>query len=349
MADQDATRPRPSLFEKPLIAYRPYEMTNSPLPNILAADDRLVVVDGGARNGPKDLVGLEHMCRFHCFEPNPDELDGVEWSLADEIKADSDNQVTVYPFALCSESGSTTLNISARPGASSTLEPDRELLERFDADNFSEMKEIVKRVPVPAISMSDFMTKAKMKHIDFMKLDTQGNELDILKSAGDAIESINVIMTEVEFIPLYKGQALFHDVSAYLVSKGFELVDVRWVPSCRRFHARPDLPPSAYRLVWGDAIYARKPADASKPRALQQGLVLAGLGYADMAIDLFDRSPNLDKAQRQQLENYARWAAEPQWRTGKWKRMLERMLGLMMHRYDWKRGHQVRSLLGRPR
>lgn len=322
-------------------------MTTSPLPNILAVDDHLVVVDGGARNGPKDLVGLEHLCRFYCFEPNPDALGGVQWSIADEIQAVSDKQITVYPFALCSESGSTTLNISARPGASSMLEPNRVLLDRFGADNFSEMKEIVKRVPVPAISMADFMAKAKMGHIDFMKLDTQGNELNILKSARDAIESIDVIMTEVEFIPLYKDQPLFHDVSAYLLSKGFELVDVRWVPSCRRFHARPDLPPSAYRLVWGDAVYARKPADASKPRALQQGLVLAGLGYADMAIDLFDRNPALSKEQKQQLENYARWAAEPQWRTGKWRRAVERMLGLIMHRYDWKRGHQVRSSICR--
>lgn len=324
-------------------------MITPQLLNILAADDYLVVVDGGARNGPKDLVGLEHLCRFHCFEPNPDALSGVEWSVADEIQAVSDKQITVYPFALCSESGSTTLNISARPGASSTLEPDRVLLERFEADNFSEMKEIVKRVPVPSISMADFMAKAKVGHIDFMKLDTQGNELDILKSSGDGIESIEVIMTEVEFIPLYKDQPLFHDVSTYLLSRGFELIDIRWVPSCRRFHARPDLPPSAYRLVWGDAIYARKPADACKPRALQQGLVLAGLGYADMAIDLFDRNPVLSQAQREQLESYARWAAEPQWRTGKWKRVVERIFGLIMHRYDWKRGHQVGSLLDRQR
>lgn len=320
-------------------------MSNSPLPKILDANDHLIVVDGGARNGPKDLVGLEHICHFHCFEPNPDELAGVEWSTSAEIKSTSNHKV--YPFALCGETGSSTLNVSIRPGATSTLEPNRELLKRFNLDNFSELQEIVKRIPVPAISMADFMNKAKIHHIDFIKLDTQGNELDILKSAGDAIESVSVIMTEVEFIPLYTDQALFQDVSAFLLSKGFELVDIQSTPSCRRFHARPDLPPSAYRLVWGDAIYARKPADASKPRALQQGLVLAGLGYADMAIDLFDRNPILDKLQKRQLENYARWAAEPQWRTGKWKRILERMLGLIVHRYDWKRGHQVRSLMGR--
>ena len=246
-------------------------MTTSPLQSVLAADDYLVAVDGGARNGPKDLVGLDHICRFFCFEPNPEALGGVDWSISEYIKSTPGERVTVYPFALCSESGTATLNISLRPGATSTLEPDRTLLDRFEVDNWSEMKEIVKRITVPAISMSDFMRKAKVGHIDFMKLDTQGNELDILKSAGDAIESIEVIMTEVEFIPLYRDQALFHDVTAYLMSKGFELVDVRSVPACRRFHARPDLPPSSYRLVWGDAIYARNPADAEKPRALQQG------------------------------------------------------------------------------
>ena len=321
-------------------------MVICPLKNILAPDDPLVVIDGGARNGPMDLVGLKHMCHFHCFEPNPQALGGVAQSTPDGVNAGNVNPLTVYPFALCGEGGNTTLNISARPGASSTLEPNHELLERFTKDNFSEMKHIVNQIQVPAISMLDFMAKANLSHIDFLKLDTQGNELSILQSAGDAINLIDVIMTEVEFIPLYKKQALFHDISAYLLSKGFELVDLRWVPACRRFHSRPDLPPTAYRLVWGDAIYARKPAEATKPRALQQGLVLAGLGYADLAIDLFDRNPKLCQTQKKELEKFARWVVEPKSLMGKWKRFIERSLGLVIQLYDWKRGHQVNSLLG---
>lgn len=314
------------------------------LEGLVDVNDPLIVVDGGSRNGPKDLIGLSKQCQFYCFEPNPEELVSTNLAISTDIKCGSDIQVTTYPFALTAVTGSTTLNVSTRPGGTSTLEPDRDLLERFHLDNFSELKEIVKRVNVPAITLFDFMQRARKSHLDFIKLDTQGNELDILKSAGDKIYSISVIMTEVEFIPIYKDQALFHDVSAFLVSKGFELVDIKSTPSCRRFHARPDLPPSAYRLIWGDAIFVRKPADANKPRALQQGLVLAGLGYADMAIDLFDRNLNIDNSQKRQLEIFARLAAEPQYCVGKWKRFLERMFGLILHRYDWRRGHQVRSL-----
>jgi FkbM family methyltransferase len=315
------------------------------LQTILAKDDSLIVIDGGARNGPKDLVGLEEICQFHCFEPNPSELDGVNCSIVNEIKVASKQAHTnAYPFALCGVSGTTTLNISMRPGATSTLEPNKEFVERFAADNFSEMRHIVERIQVPAISLHDFMHQAELRSIDFIKLDTQGNELDILKSAGDYLDSVSVIMTEVEMVPLYQNQPLFHDVSQFLCSRGFELVDLRSTATCRRFHARSDLPPTAYRLVWGDAIFVRRPADADKPRSIQQGLVLAGLGYADMAIDLFDRNSTLTIQQKRDLERFARWAAEPHWFSGRIKRVLERTLGLLIQRYHWRTGHQVKSL-----
>lgn len=315
-----------------------------PIHNLLSPDDALIVIDGGARNGPKDLVGLDALCQFHCFEPNPSELAGVGGSVVEKLGSTTRRgQTAAYPLALCGTSGTATLNVSLRPGATSTLEPNTELLDRFAADHFSEMKEIVERIDVPAISMRDFMLQTKLPAIDFMKLDTQGNELDILRSCGEFLESVSVIKTEVELIPLYRGQPLFHDVSSFLCARGFELVDLRSSPTCRRFHARADLPPTAYRLVWGDAIYVRRPDDATKPRTIQQALVLAGLGYADLAIDLADRNPELTAAQRRNLEDFARWGAEPHWTSGRIKRRLERAFGVLIQRYNWRRGHQVVS------
>lgn len=314
------------------------------LEHVLNAEDKLIVVDGGARNGPVDMVGLHGLCQYHCFEPNPIELSSATWEIKNQVKDEAKReQTSVYPYALCGWSGTATLNISIRPGSTSTLEPNQELLGRFAVDNFSEMREIVERLEVPAISLADFMQQASLNHIDFIKLDTQGNELDILKSAGSFLQTTSVIMTEVEMIPLYKDQALFHDVTAFLSSQGFELVDLRSNPTCRRFHARDDLPPSAYRMVWGDAFYARQLDDASKPRSLQQGLVLAGLGYADIAIDLFQRNPAMSKKQKFDLEKFARWAAEPHWATGRIRRFFERTFGLLIQRYHWRDGHQVVS------
>lgn len=311
---------------------------------ILAPGDKLVVVDGGARNGPKELWGLDEFCRFFCFEPNPKELHGVDWRVSDRLVALEHCGPVVYPFALSGSSGHATLKVSLRPGATSLLEPNREFLDRFRVDNFSELKEVVNRIEVPTVTLKEFMTRAGLGHIDFLKLDTQGNELDIMRSAEEYLESISVIMTEVEMVPLYQDQPLFHDVSSYLHSRGFELIDFRFDPTCRRFHSRPDLPPSSYRLVWGDAIYAYKPYDVRKRRALEQGLILSGLGYADVAIDIFDRHPDVTSSLSASLEKFARAAAEPHSLLGRAKRYLERTFGLVMHRYSWRRGHQVNSM-----
>ena len=104
--------------------------------------------------------------------------------------------------------------------------------------------------------MESFLVTSGIPHIDLLKLDTQGNELDILKSLGHRINDVQVIKVEVEMVPMYEGQPLFHDVAAYLDSQGFEFVDLVATDPCRRFHARPDLDANSYRMVWGDAVCA---------------------------------------------------------------------------------------------
>ncbi|MEO8039527.1 MAG: FkbM family methyltransferase [Betaproteobacteria bacterium] len=56
---------------------------------------------------------------------------------------------------------------------------------------------------------------------DFLSLDTQGSELEILRGAPRALDSAMCIVSEVEFLPLYKDQPLFGDVCRHLTDRGF--------------------------------------------------------------------------------------------------------------------------------
>lgn len=56
---------------------------------------------------------------------------------------------------------------------------------------------------------------------DFLSLDTQGSELEILQGSPSALQNTVCIVTEVEFMPLYEKQPLFGDISAFLSSQGF--------------------------------------------------------------------------------------------------------------------------------
>lgn len=312
-------------------------MTREVLHESLAPDDFFVVIDGGARNGAMDIAPFNEFSAVYCFEPSPEEFGRIR-ALSAQLGRGS---VCVSPAALCGHDGNVMLNISARPGATSTLEPNAGYLRHYAADNWSGLAKIVDRVEVPCQTLATFLGEAGLRHVDLLKLDTQGNELDILRSLGDRIDDVEVIKTEVEMVPMYVGQPLFQDIAAYLVQRGFEFVDLAAADACRRFHSRADLDPSAYRLVWGDAIFVRRPYEFGDPRALHRALMLAALGYADLAIYMVRNIPALSTATRQKVEAALAAPQPPASFLGATRRKLERMFGLRISRHCWAAGKQV--------
>jgi FkbM family methyltransferase len=63
-------------------------------------------------------------------------------------------------------------------------------------------------------------------NIDFIKLDTQGYELQILKGASKVLQSVQMVLMEVSLLGIYKDAPLAQDVIAYMKSKGFVLYDI---------------------------------------------------------------------------------------------------------------------------
>lgn len=280
----------------------------------------LVVVDGGARNGTRELPRLAPWIVAHGFEPS-----GAEYQPLERDAARSHyRKITYHPVALMAEGGEATLHVSKRPGATSTLQPNAELLSHFAADNWSQMAEIVGRERVPAVTLGDFMRSERLQHIDYLKLDTQGNELDIIKSSGGLLRSISVIKTEVEMIPIYRDQPLFGDVASFLAESGFELIDLQWTDPCRRYHFSPSLERSAYRLVWADAVFAYRPSGAGT-RKLEQALVLAELGYTDLALYILSWVDSVDPGAIGRLIEIYQLRRPPASGSG-WKRALARLL-----------------------
>lgn len=263
--------------------------------------DYFVIVDGGARNGTKEVPRLHPFSCIFAFEPSQEEFLKLKNQGSPSVKPGT---IINYPVALTKHDGEVTLNITLRPGATSTLIPNEDFFKHFQSDHWSEMSQVVEKVDVPAMRLDTFMKKNDLKYIDLLKLDTQGNELDILESAGAFIDGIEVIRTEVEFVSIYKHQPLFHDVSAFLHKHGFEFLDLQWSEPCKRFHARSDLGPDAYRLIWGDAVFVRTPYDFQKERLLPQAIVLGEMGYRDLAIYQIRNSPRLSKQDKQKLEDF---------------------------------------------
>jgi len=60
----------------------------------------------------------------------------------------------------------------------------------------------------------------------FIKIDTQGSEMQVLLGAQQVLERAIGLQVELSFAELYKGQPLYDEFITYLRAKGFELWDI---------------------------------------------------------------------------------------------------------------------------
>jgi FkbM family methyltransferase len=61
---------------------------------------------------------------------------------------------------------------------------------------------------------------------DFLKLDVQGAELDILAGATETLKSIKYLFTEVSLYEYNKGAPLFYEVHTAAAQLGFRMIDL---------------------------------------------------------------------------------------------------------------------------
>ncbi len=214
----------------------------------LLAASPLVVVDVGASGGfwPFWSHFGTHR-RMIGFEPDAKECARLRESRGMEV----------YPVALGAKPEQAVFHQLRNPCCSSFLEVNREYWARFPlGDTHLEVGKSV----VDIADLDGVAADNGLETVDFIKLDTEGTELDVLKGAAGLLENEMLgVQVEVAFQPIHHGRPLFGEVDAYLRDKGFALFDLSpWR------HARKALPPidgyaaapSTYgQVVWGEALY----------------------------------------------------------------------------------------------
>jgi FkbM family methyltransferase len=210
------------------------------------------ILDIGAREEGQDRyqplrdVGL---ARVTGFEPDEEHCAALQASAAETDR--------YLPYYL--GTGETSVfRIARYPGCSSLYEPDAGVIDLFtsigtgELDNFR----VLERTEVETVRLDDIEGAPRP---DYIKLDIQGGELDVLKHGTEALQSTLVIESEVEFIPIYKDQPLFSDVEVFLREQGFLLhkfIDVGG-RSFRPFSRNNNPFAATSQVLWADAVFVR--------------------------------------------------------------------------------------------
>jgi len=138
-----------------------------------------------------------------------------------QARSASDVRWQVFDFALGSADDVATINITKSPGLNSFLEPRTDVVQGYwSADEVSGTEQVRIRM------LDGIFQGLRSEHgfrAPYLKLDTQGFDLEVLKGASHSLREFRALQTEASIKPLYQGMPDYRDVIEYLARAGFEL------------------------------------------------------------------------------------------------------------------------------
>jgi FkbM family methyltransferase len=114
-----------------------------------------------------------------------------------------------FPLALSSRSGQATFNLTTSDNSNSLQVP------------LVGVK-VTGQITVQTLRLDEFWSREKIaaKSV-FLKIDTEGHDLEVVKGASGVLEKIKLIMVETAPIPRYQGEPALPAMVDYLDGLGF--------------------------------------------------------------------------------------------------------------------------------
>ena len=155
---------------------------------------------------------------IYAFEPNPFSFNILE-------KKYNNINVKLFNIAISDENGYKKFNCHDHYQYSS-------FLKILNTGEFAEKchdidmgyDNIVNIIDVETMRLDTFMSNNFIPHIDYLKIDTQGYDLNVVKSLGDMINKVKIIELETQIKPLYKNSPTKEEIINYMISNKFKLV-----------------------------------------------------------------------------------------------------------------------------
>jgi FkbM family methyltransferase len=192
------------------------------------------VIHIGAHYGEevKDYIDLK-INNLSFFEPLSNTLQILEDNLSNY--ADKAH-IQIFPYALGNEEKDVEMYVSDHGGMCSSILKPKIVLEQYPGIKFPK-KETVKMIRLDDVEID-------IADYNFINIDVQGYELEVLRGAEHTLKNIDYVYTEINVEEVYENAPHVDELDQFLLTYGFTRVET-------------DLS----GITWGDALYIKTNED----------------------------------------------------------------------------------------
>lgn len=252
--------------------------------NIKISSD-INVLDLGAAGGVSNIwTNFFDKFKFFLVEPNKD-----------EAKLLNKDKFVIINKLFSNKNKKVYLNLTKKPECSSVLVPNYTFLKNyFDVGRFK----IIKKIKLKSETIDNYFKNTKL---DFIKLDTEGYEKQILLGGEKKLNHVLGVEIECALQKIREKQCSFEEIKTYLEKKNFIFVDflnvTRWQKIPNKFFGIP---------VISDCLFIKDPKIViNSKRNLEQlkKLIIILLVYSRYDL-LEDISDKIDKNLKDEIDFY---------------------------------------------
>lgn len=217
-----------------------------------------VVMDVGARYGMHpSWRGYKGKLRYLMFEPDAAEAGRLRGKLDPSV-------FEIFETALDRTEGKRPFHLLKHRGLSSFLKPD------LSSECFRRLKpgqaEVERVIPLRTRTIDALMAERGIA-VDFLKVDTEGTEHDVIEGAAAHLGSAVLgVRSSCNFQPCFIGQKLFSETHDFLMRKDFVLLNLDYrglgYPRLGLYRKPDPIEPEDFRygmLVAADGVWIRRP------------------------------------------------------------------------------------------
>ena len=183
-----------------------------------------IFFDVGAHKGESIKLFLKNFTvnKIYSFEASP--INFKKLTLQKKIFENvfKESEIIIENLALGSENKNISLNQSDESSSSTFNDIN------YESNYFKKKQQLLKseknfftEINVKMITLDKYLLDSGIQQIDFLKIDTEGYEYEVLLGMKDKIKKVQLIMFEHHYDDMIKKSYKYHDIKKLLVINNF--------------------------------------------------------------------------------------------------------------------------------